>query len=222
MILFSAWDEKYKPLAQLTVPHMIDWALSHDMSWFRGEPMPEAQDGIYWSKFYYGLELLRRGYERVMWLDADQLVTNQRFQLDLPKFGFHISKDWGFDATEPWHFSVCGFIAHKDCIPLFEEFLELEPESRGKPFPEQQPCRDVVRKRIEGVPLKDIGPGDELRWNAAINVHPSRFLNAVPNEVCPGKVVDPWKPGDFACHLTMLPIEKRIELFHEIKKQAGI
>ena len=97
----------------------------------------------------------------------------------------------------------------------------MEPESRGKPFPEQQPMRDVIRKRIEGLAIIDKKPG-EPEWNGAINIHPPRFLNSVPNEVCPGKVVDPWRPGDFAAHLTMLPVEKRIELFHEIKKQAGI
>ena len=39
---------------------------------------------------------------------------------------------------------------------------------------------------------------------------------AVPDEVSPGNVVEPWQPGDFAAHLTMLPIAERVELFHEI------
>ena len=223
-ILYTAYDEKYKPLAQLTVPLMSEYAKRHDLDFDRGGSALNTQDGIYWTKFVRALEHLRH-YERVIWLDADQMITNQDFPITdttfLPKFGFHVSKDWGFDAVEPWHFSVCGFVAHRDCIPLFEEVLTMEPGSRGKPFPEQEPMRQVVRKRIEGVPLKDMGPGDELRWNAGINIHPSRFLNAVPNAVCPGKVVDPWMAGDFAAHLTMLEIPKRIELFHEIR-QAGI
>ena len=221
-ILFTAYDEKYKPLAQLTVPLMSEYAKRHDLDFDRGGSALNTQDGIYWTKFVRGLELLKH-YERIIWLDADQMITNPDYEFAIPQHGFHVSMDWGYDAVQPWEFSVCGFIAHKSSIPLLEEVLTLEPESRGKPFPEQAPCREVVRKRIDGIEstLRDVAPGEE-RWNANINIHRARFLNAVPNEVCPGKVVDPWKPGDFSAHLTMLPVEKRIELFHKIKKQGDI
>lgn len=209
-LVFTAYDDKYAPLAKLTVPRMERWAAWHDADFDVMEKAARpTQDGIYWTKFVSALEYLRgHNYDRIIWLDADQMITNPDFKFVLPFHGFHVSKDWGFDATEPWHFSVCGFVAHQDCIPLFEEVLTMEPEARGKPFPEQEPMRQVIRKKIEG--------------GEAFLVHGPRFLNAVPNEVCPGKVVHPWQPGDFAAHLTMLPIEKRIELFHEIKKQAGV
>jgi len=43
----------------------------------------------------------------------------------------------------------------------------------------------------------------------------------VPKEVDP-TVQEPWQPGDLAAHLTNLPLEKRVLLFHKIKAQAGI
>lgn len=220
-ILFTAWDEKYDPLATLTVPLMGTYATKHNLDFDEiTTPLLDVPNGIYWSGVASGLALLRNGYERVIYLDVDQMITNPDFVFDLPHFGFHVSKDWGADAVEPWHFSMCGFVAHRDCIPTFEECLSMEPEWRDKPFPEQGPMREVIRKRTEGMPLKDIDP-DEQKWNAAVNVHPRRFLNAVPKEVDP-TVQEPWQPGDFAAHLTNLPLDKRIELFHEIKKQAGI
>lgn len=205
-ILFTAFDEKYKPLAELTIPLMWDYAVLNGWHFhYVAEPMIKTQDGIYWTKFLAALEHLKT-HERYIWLDIDQMITNPKASLNVAPIGFHVSRDWGFDAKDWWCFSVCGFIAHQDCIPLFEEVLKLEPKSRGKPFPEQQPMRDLIKKKRD----------------QAWMLHPPRFLNAVPNEVCSGKVVDPWRLGDFAAHLTMLPVRERIELFHQVKQQAGI
>lgn len=77
--------------------------------------------------------------------------------------------------------------------------------------------REVIKKII----LPD-ETGPELLTSLTVaRIHPRRFLNAVPKEVDP-TVQEPWQPGDFAAHLTNIPLEKRIELFHEIKKQAGL
>lgn len=46
-----------------------------------------------------------------------------------------------------------------------------------------------------------------------------RMLNAVPDEVSPGNVPEPWQPGDFAAHITMVPIEERVRIFHEVMKR---
>lgn len=220
-ILFTGWDAKYDPLATLTVPRMGTYATERGFDFDEvTEPLLNVPNGIYWTGVAGGLKYLREGYERVIYLDVDQMITNPAFWPTIPYFGFHASKDWGADATELWHFSACGFIAHRDSIPLFEECLAMEPAWRDKPFPEQGPMREVLRKRLERMEFYPIKPEDQ-KWNAAVNVHPRRFLNAVPKEVDP-TVQEPWQPGDFAAHLTNLPLDKRIELFHEIKKQAEV
>jgi len=56
-------------------------------------------------------------------------------------------------------------------------------------------------------------------WNPLCMCY-RRMFNAVPDEVSPGNVVEPWQPGDFAAHLTMLPVEQRVALFHEISRRV--
>jgi len=40
--------------------------------------------------------------------------------------------------------------------------------------------------------------------------------------VSPGNVPDPWRPGDFAAHLTMASVPERVAMFHKIKAQCEI
>lgn len=212
-ILYTAYDAKYSPLAALTLPLMAGYAdgMHLDFLYSAKSMLPDSPDGIYWTKFCAASDFLRSGYDRFIWLDADILITNPNF--DLAKYigaptGFHVPRDWGHDAERDGDVSACAVVVHQDCIPILEEILALEPESRGNEFPEQTPMRQVLKKH-----RGNLGP---VYYNSR------KPFNCVPEEVCPGKVPEPWVKGDFSCHLTMLPIDKRIELFHEIKKQAGI
>lgn len=211
-ILFTGLDEPYEALAAITVPCMGDYARNHGVDFCVWEDPPDGLN-IYWTGVARALELLRDGYERVMYLDVDQLITNPDISpLSHPPFGFWCSSDWGEDATAPWHFSACGWIAHGDCKPMFEAVLDMEPAWRDKPFQEQGPWQEWMRERTEGLKMY---PND-IKQPGLINVAPRRIFNAVPDDVCPGKVPEPWQPGDFAAHLTMLPMEERIALARKI------
>jgi len=214
-ILFTGFDDPYAGLARITGPRMLTYARRHGMDFFPYHEPPPGLN-IYWTGIARGLELLREGYDRVMYLDVDQLITNpDNAPLIGADYGLWISQDWGEDATEPWHFSACGWYAHRDCIPMFEAVLAMEPEWRDKPFQEQGPWQAVVRMmlkdqivlpgQVENGRVKEVPAG-------LINTMQRRYFNAVPDEVCPGKVPEPWQPGDFAAHLTMLPMEERIAL----------
>lgn len=208
-ILFTGWDEPYDELSRLTTGKMFAYARRHSMGFHTYENPPEGLN-IYWTGVARGLRLLNEGCDRVMYLDVDQLITNPAVSFDdIPMSGFHCSKDWGADAVEPWHISACGFIAHQDSIPLFRQVLEAEFEYRGKPFQEQAPLREQIKSILIGTELLR-KEGEEAC--VKIGLHPRRTFNAVPDEVCPGQVPEPWQPGDFAAHLTMAPMERRIEL----------
>lgn len=213
--VFSSADSKYHDIAKLTFPVMQVWGSRHDYDVFMFNKSPNNLDP-YWFGVGWGLCLLTMGYKRVICLDADQLITNLEIDFkDIPYSGFHASKDWGNDAIEPWHFSMCGFIAHSDCIPLFEHVLKMEPEWRDKPFPEQGPFRHVVMEMMQDLPhMRELMRGES--HVGFINIHPRKKFNCVPDEVCPGNVPEPWKEGDFAAHITMLSIEQRIELIRKI------
>lgn len=216
-ILFTGYDAGYTPLAELTFPLMAEWADRRGYDWCAFTDPPTGLN-IYWTGVARGLELLRGGlepggYDRVIYLDADQMITNMDEHFDgLIPTGFHASKDWGKDAKEQWHFSMCGFVAHKDCIPLFHRVLSMEPDYRDKPFQEQAPMQAAFQEILA---LKYYGSGSVAM--PPITVHPRPIFNCVPDEVCPGNVPEPWQPGNFAAHLTMLPIDQRIALFHKIK-----
>lgn len=201
-ILFTGADKAYEPLSQLTVPLMQQYADRHGYTFrFHSEPLIDAPNGIYWTGVCGALKALKEGYSRAIYLDCDQQITNMDFELPGWWGGFHVSRDWGEDAVSPLQFSACGFAAHPDCIDFLQGVLDMEPEWRDKPFPEQAPLREA---------------GSKFKW---INLHPRKLFNCVPDQVCPGKVPEPWAKGDFAAHLTMLPIDERVKLFHEIQKQ---
>jgi hypothetical protein len=220
-VLFTGYDQTYEPLADLTIPFMRQYAAKRQMDFEWYDKPPEGLN-IYWTGIARGLDLFGEGYDAIMYLDADQLITN----LDAPwppvMGGFHASRDWGKDATEPWHFSACGWIAHRDCIPMFEQVLDMEPKWRNRPFQEQGPWQAVVRMmlkdqiilpgQVENGRVKEVPAG-------LINILPRRIFNAVPDEVCPGKVLEPWSKGDLACHITMVPIERRVEIAKRILKE---
>lgn len=202
-LLYTGYNDAYKPLADITVPRMAEYAERHGMDFHcYTEPIIDVPNGIYWTGVCGALKAFEEGYEQVIYLDVDQLVTN--FDLALPKMriGFHASKDWGEDAIEPWHFSMCGFFMTNDLRPECISLICEEPKWRDKPFPEQAPMQELY-KRIP-------------QW---FTIHPRKVFNCVPDQICPGKVQEPWTPGNLAAHLTMLSIERRIEIAKEILLQ---
>lgn len=201
--LFTAYDATYEPLAILTLPLMRRYARVNGID-FRVFTEPPPGLNIYWTGVARGIELLKAGYDKVVYLDVDQMVTNDHVTpwADVGNVGFHASKDWGKDATEPWHFSMCGVVAHADTIPLYEAAIELEPSYRDKPFQEQAPMQQVVK--LTGVDKN------------LVTIHPRRMFNAVPTAVCPGGVPEPWKFGDWCAHITMVDMGRRVKIFGDI------
>lgn len=197
-ILFTGFDESYRELATITCNRMGKYAMRHGIE-FQAFTEPPPGLNIYWTGVARGLELLRDGYERVMYLDVDVIVANPAVAPPNLK-GFNASKDWGPDAIEPWHFSMCGFCADESCIQLFEEAIEAEPAWRDKPFQEQATMQALFRHRCSSTQM---------------TVHPRRVFNPVPLAVH-SDVVDPYQNGDWLCHITMLPMEDRIRVANEI------
>lgn len=197
-LLFTGYDKGYEELASITVPRMLAFSARRgwDFKVWRTFPFPVSKDAVYWTGACGAIEALGNGYERVMYLDADQLVTN----MDSDEFpsspGFHVSRDWGQDAVNQSFFSMCGFIADKAAEPIFRAAWALAEIWKNEPFPEQGVMRHVVAKGIYG----------------PYAVHPRKLFNSVPEEVCPGHVMEPWLKGDFTAHLTMCSYADRIKL----------
>lgn len=206
-LVLTGYDDAMRELGDLTTPLMEAYAARHgfDFQCFRDFQGLEA---AYWRKIPKTIEAFSRGYGRVIWLDADQMVTNPAWVPLDEWIGFHASQDWGRDATAIEHFSMCGFVAGRDAIWLFDWIENNKAKYVNGPFPEQTPARHLYR---------DIQSTERA---GSMTVHPRRVFNAVPIEVHE-TVVEPWKPGDWCAHLTMLAFPERVKLFHEIKSQAG-
>lgn len=225
-LLYTGYNDAYARLAKITVPRMDEYAARHGLEFLchREGDIADSispNEGIYWLKFEKALKLFSRGYDRLIWLDVDQLITNMGVKLPETTRGLHLPKDWGHDAVEPWHFSVCGFIAHPDAVPLFQRAIALEPRHRGKPFPEQEPMREVVKDIMDNAGEAREHFGDQMKYylptlDGMINLHGRTPFNCVPEEVCPGKVPEPWAKGDLACHITMVDLPRRVEIAKEI------
>lgn len=138
-----------------------------------------------------------RHYERVLWLDADVVVTDPEIRLDdFNALRIHFSRDWGEDAIDDSHFSSGAYLVHDTQACVVAEAL-AQDQFRDSAFGDQDAFRFVYKN--PPLPL------------SLFHIHPRRKFNAVHPEIGPS-VIEPWQPGDFLCHLTMVPIKKRIEL----------
>lgn len=200
-LLYTGYDGPYDELASITMPRMRNYAERHGYGFrvYVGSSL-DVPNGIYWTGVCGALEAFKCGYDRAIYLDVDQLVTNYSYEMPQFLYAFNVSRDWGEDAVEPWHFSMCGFVATPEIKSILDAALAMEPEWRDKPFPEQGPMQWI----------------EETMSPILIKTYPRRFFNAVPEQVCPGHVPEPWQPGDWCAHLTMLPVEERVKLARNI------
>jgi len=190
-------------LGCLTAPLMERYAYRHDMD-FHCVREYETGTSPAWQKLELVIAALKWGSPSVLWLDADVMITAPDTPPpDLLPTALCVSRDWGLDAFGPGDFSTGAFIARSSALPLIVEAMERR-DWANRPLWDQSALREVWQSCMWAREL--------------IQVHPRRVLNPVPEEVCPGKVVDPWQPGDWLCHLTMLPFTERVKLFHKIER----
>lgn len=202
-VLITGYDDKMAPIGDLTSTRMLAYAYRHHMDFRCIRSFPSGVPP-YWHKMNLVRNAFDSGYREVMWLDADQVVTNFDVEHEFCP-GFHASLDWGPDADDPSKFSMCGFIASSSTRPLFQWVLDNAQLFQHRDFPEQAPMR-----------LLSLGS----ETGKLMHTHDRRVFNAVPKQVDP-VWVDPWQPGDFCAHLTNLSVQRRVELFYEILKEAG-
>lgn len=200
--LLTAYDSTMAPIGDLTSPVMLNYANRHGFKFICARNM---QDGIapYWQKIWEIRDLLH-SCDRVIWMDADILITNPEF---VPPWftGFQASFDWGIDAVDESMFSACCFVIGSDMRQFIEVVAESYETFKDRPFPEQAAMRHQYVN------------GDSFKYR--MRTHTRRTFNAVPKEICED-APEPWEKGDFCCHLTHVTPERRAELFHEIRRQA--
>ena len=201
-ILITVYDLNMAPIGDLTSPLMEAYADRHQLKFEKTTNLPTDVPAS-WNKLPLALDAFDRGYEQVIWMDADVCITNPLLTpYGFMCSGFHASIDWGEDATQPYHFSAGCFVINKNARHLFEWCIEHRDEYATGAFWEQTPLRLLMER------------GDKKMFT-----HPRRVLNSVPLRVHP-KVVDPWQRGDFVAHLTMIPVADKVKLFRALRHDS--
>lgn len=204
-LVLTAFDNAMAPIGELTAPLMMAYANRHGYD-FHCTRHFEVGCQSYWQKvwdihaFTSLSNPVRHHYDRILWLDSDQMICNPDWTPPWTE-GFHASLDWGTDAVSDDHFSACGFVVCRDAFGIFSSVAQLHYLFREREFPEQMALRSMRESH-----------GDMM------HTHPRRVFNAVPKEISE-EAPEPWELGDFCCHLTHVPCERRVEVFHLIQEQ---
>lgn len=206
-LVLTGADAAMAAVADLTSANHRAYALRHG---YEFERVTEYPTGCHPS--WHKLELIRDRlpkYERILWLDADSVVTNPTVKIEdiAGEFmGLTVSKDWTYPSPEDEikHFSLGNFI-FANCQQSAEvlRLASLRTEWMNQPLWEQQAIQEEYRANPE---IRD-----------SVQILPRHRLNSVPaTRDTTGP--EPWRPGDFLCHMTYLPNETRVAMFPEFDR----
>ncbi len=213
-LLLTGYDDAMKEIGDITSEVMARYATRHGFDFLR---VRQYDSNLHpsWQKTEHVTRQIEAGYRRVLWLDADTLITNlaESFETFCGSTPLHVSQDWGSDATEEECFSMGNFLALADGRTLWRDlWVKHLPMFRdryaNKDLWEQSAMRDIYTDRLVDPKLY-------------FKVHPRRTFNAVHASLAPS-APEPWQPGDWLCHLTGEEItnEKRMVVLKELLKEV--
>lgn len=196
-LLLTGCNMAQAELMDLTGPRMLTYANLHDID-FKMVRNYDPEIDPMWNKIPLILHELAT-YDQVIWIDADMMVTNLGripwYEMDR---GLNMSRDWGPDATHDGIFTTACMIVHRDAAFLFQLAMANQEQWHRAEFHEMAYLRSIY--------------GEHEKH---FHVHPRRVLNAVHPDVCPD-VIEPWEPGDWLCHATMVPVEERMRILKSV------
>lgn len=201
-LVLTGYDDAFKELGEITTPGKEEYARRHGFFFYCMKSYPLKGHPSWWKMHH--IPNLFHCYDRVIWMDADIVVTNPEV-VPPGESGYHVSRDWGQDSKEWYKLNNGCFCCFPDSVPIFRWVLDNR-EKYSQEFHEQNHLREYARH-------EDGGDGCQ------ISVHPPRVFNSVPVEIHPS-VVDPWRPGDWCAHLTMVALPERVRLAKEFIGRA--
>lgn len=192
-------DEPFRPVADITVPVMREWCDRHGYDFILNTDPP--QRSIVWDRYRHLAET--DGYDWLMHLDADVLLTNHHIRVEdlLPQAGWAVlcaneREDGGFYIN--------------DGVAVFSGDLSDRLILR-EVFKEQDPCYKCGQDVIQDAWL------DEKTYWDYITLLPQKCLNSFLYEEygMPTTTPGQWSQGDFALHLPGISNHRRVELLTE-------
>lgn len=198
-LVLTAHNDAFKPIGDLTTPLMERYAERHNYDFRLRRTRPIEWQVAHIS--FWRLLLVQQAlesYERVLWLDADQVITNPAIRPPDSDLGLHLSQDYMPFDRHAGHVACGAYLACRSALPVFDWCL-----GRMNEWPD---AKMAIRTAYE-------------IFGHHFFVYGRHRFNAVPLEISQ-QVVEPWHKGDFLCHLTHVPMERKVELFPRIMEQA--
>jgi hypothetical protein len=185
----------YRVLYEITFANMAAYCARHGYTFrpsiFTGQPTKMGA-----SKADYLGSLLEEGFETILWMDADALVTNPEISIE-----DRLAGEGGLTICSDL-FGLNGGVFLFDESALGQQLLyaiSVISQSMGN-------------EQAAITYLSAIEP-----YQGLIHVKPQRWMNSYLNEEYgrPAWWMGNWEPGDFILHLPALSLERRVELARE-------
>jgi hypothetical protein len=202
--LMSFYDEEFGPLADLIFPSQLEYCERWGYTPFFGRPFENVDPRNGFDRFNAAYGLFDQGFDAVMWIDADALITNHHIRIE-DRLG-----DEKFVISEDLHGINSGvFIArnHIETRELLFSMINLgEKLLKDHPFREQECLNRYLSFR---------------HYQRMVTVLPQRMLNAVYNSFYrrPDGFTGGWQPGDWVLHFPGIYMPDRLRVVPEFVAQ---
>lgn len=146
----------------------------------------------------------------IVWIDDDILITNKIIKIEELIENYEFNKVLVSEDVV-WSPFNCGVLVCKNNQDTYDYFTHI-----------WDLCEKYPEKKFTGLWEQDIMVRD-CQLTSVMNPNEPMPVTIIPHNIIQSFYRDhdlpankKWKPGHFACHLTGMPLEKRIELRNEI------
>ncbi len=228
IIILSVHDATFQPIANLTVPHMIEYCQRHDYK-LKIDNCVDAVDTSSKQPFQHIINhrklmliknhILSQKYDWVFWLDTDALIMNMTIKLE-----YFIDNNYDLIIGEDWNGINAGVFFIKSCqasVDFIDSCIQYKPTQFDKErtpywwWPSEQcaitRCINMKRTRIVHHSLFN---GYIIEPNST-NMWPQYDIGPFDKNFKP-KV---FTHGDFIIHFVSYDIPHKVaQISHYIKK----
>ena len=188
------YTPNYQSLADVTLPTMRAYCARHGYSFECVKS--DVHSG--WLKPQIVLGLLNYGFDAVLWIDSDALITNPKTTiLDL------LGRDQFVCTADIFGLST-GVFAVRSQGAGHRLMYAVEAVGRSLVRDHQWAEQEAIMRFAANEPYRDV-----------VKVLPQRWMNSYWNSAYERPETDDfgqWKPGDFILHLPGMDLEQRIEI----------
>jgi hypothetical protein len=196
--VMSFFDSGFHPLTDITIPNLVEYCKRWGYSMYLGEPFKDVDARDTFERIIYAYHLLQdKGYDAVMWIDGDAIITNHNIRIEdrIADHKFVIAADiHGYNAGV---FMAANY-------SLTKQFL-FAINHLGKPLTGHHPFREQesIVRYLSFPPYQNLA-----------TVLPQRMMNSYLNEFYgrPIWMDGNWEPGDWILHLPGMSLEQRVAI----------